>query len=161
MFSLIKVIYLNNPSKTLVTLKAEGNSHPVLLGAVVKLEGWGSKEIRKLGLIPNPGGRPLPVPSASWCPGNRAGDSNVPNTSHRGRPPRLAVLQILIVLALLRFCPWEFGTPETNVNFDSTSSTSHGTAWIQIYFISFWFFRKTRLLGSDCFMGERWKESET
>ena len=38
MFSLIKEVYLNNPSKTLVTLKAEGNSHPVLLCAVVKLE---------------------------------------------------------------------------------------------------------------------------
>lgn len=155
MFSLIKEIYLNNPSKTLVTLKAEGNSHPVLLCAVVKLEGWGSLQIRKLGLIPNP--RSQTPPNASRCPGNRVGSLMFKHKSPR-KTTRLAVLQILIVLALLWFYPWEFGTPESNVNFDSASSTSHRTVWMQIYFISFWFFRKTRPLGSDCCMDEMERE---
>ena len=42
MFPLIKEVYLNSPSKTLVTLKARENGSPALLCAVVKLEDWGS-----------------------------------------------------------------------------------------------------------------------
>lgn len=77
MFSLIKEIYLNNPSKTLVTLKAEGNSHPVLLCAVVKLEGWGSLQIRKLGLIPNPGSQTPPSAQCISVPREQSWESHV------------------------------------------------------------------------------------
>lgn len=155
MFSLIKEIYLNNP-KTLVTLKAEGNSHPVLL-CCSEIRGLGLIMIRKLGLIPNP--RSQTPPNASRCPGNRVGSLMSKHKSPR-KTTRLAVLQILIVLALLWFYPWEFGTPESNVNFDSASSTSHRTVWMQIYFISFCFFRKTsHWVVTVVWM--RWKESET
>lgn len=40
MFPLIKEVYLSNSSKTLVTSRTGGNSNPVLLCAVMKLEGW-------------------------------------------------------------------------------------------------------------------------